>query len=496
MKVSIITPSYNQSQFIERTIQSVLSQDYANIEYIIMDGGSTDGTIEILNKYSDKIIWKSEKDNGQSDAINKGLKMATGDIVAYLNSDDTYEPEAISKAVKFFQENPEKKWAYGKCKIINKKDQKIRKPITAYKNLLLKKYSYSKLLTENFISQPATFWKKELHQELGYFDENENFCMDYEFWLRLGQKYPAGVINEYLANFRYYSNSKSGSVNKQQFRDQLRLAKKYGANHPLSIAIHNFNYYKITGVYQFLEIITKLSFKLEIISKSIFRKAKFLLKVFLGKEIYIPVQKKIKKEYIGSEKYGGWFISPFGLNTNSLVYSFGIGQDISFDLDLIKKFGCEVVAFDPTPNSIKWLRNQNLPEKFSYYEYGIGEEDKLIKLFPPKNPTHISHSIFPKNSQNLPIKVDVKKLSTIMKELGHKHITILKMDIEGSEYAVIDQILENNVEIEQILIEFHHRFPQISPKKTRDTVEKLNKYGYKIFAISSSREEYSFIKSK
>ena len=252
MKISIITPSFNQASFIERTIQSVLSQNYPDLEYIVMDGGSTDGTVEILQKYEDKIIWKSEKDNGQSDAINKGLKMATGDIVAYLNSDDTYESGALKKVAEFFQKNPDKKWAYGKCKIINENDQEIRKPITFYKNLLLKKFSYAKLLSENFISQPATFWKHEIHSEIGFFDENEHYCMDYEFWLRLGKKYPAGVIDAYLANFRYYTNSKSGGVNKKQFQDELRLAKKYGANNKLSIALHYLNYWKTTIIYRLM----------------------------------------------------------------------------------------------------------------------------------------------------------------------------------------------------------------------------------------------------
>ncbi|MDO9231853.1 MAG: glycosyltransferase family 2 protein [bacterium] len=254
MKISIITPSFNQVKFIERTIQSVLSQNYPDLEYIVMDGGSTDGTIEVLKKYSDRIIWKSESDAGQSNAINKGLKMATGDIVAYLNSDDTYEPEALKKVAEFFQNNPDKKWVYGKCKIIKENDQEIRKPITFYKNLLLKKYNYAKLLSENFISQPATFWKREIHSKIGFFDENEHYCMDYEFWLRIGKKYPAGVINAYLANFRYYATSKSGSVNKKQFQDELRLAKKFGADHLLSILVHEFNYYKIVFIYQILNI--------------------------------------------------------------------------------------------------------------------------------------------------------------------------------------------------------------------------------------------------
>lgn len=255
MKISIITPSYNQAEFIERTIQSVLSQNYPDLEYIVMDGGSTDGTQEILKKYSDKIIWKSEKDNGQSDAINKGLKIATGDIVAYLNSDDAYEPDAIKKVAEFFQKNPEKKWVYGKCKIIDKNDKEIRKPITFYKNLLLKNYSYSKLLSENFISQPATFWRKELMNEIGYFDEKEHFCMDYEYWLRIGKKYPAGIINDCLANFRHHISSKSGIVNKKQFRDELRIAKKYSQEKTLPIMLHEINYWKITIIYRLMDII-------------------------------------------------------------------------------------------------------------------------------------------------------------------------------------------------------------------------------------------------
>jgi glycosyltransferase involved in cell wall biosynthesis len=258
MKISIVTPSYNQAEFIERTIQSVLNQDYPEIEYIIMDGGSTDGSLEIIKKYSDKLIWKSEKDHGQSDAINKGLKLATGDIVAFLNSDDTYEPGALSKVAGYFQQNPNVKWAYGKCKIIDENNTEIRKPITFYKNLLLKNYSYKKLLSENFISQPATFWKKELHSEIGYINEDEHFCMDYEFWLRIGKKYPAGVINSYLANFRYYANSKSGSVNKKQFQDELRIAKKFGKNHNFSLALHKLNYFKITSIYYVLNLLKKL----------------------------------------------------------------------------------------------------------------------------------------------------------------------------------------------------------------------------------------------
>lgn len=257
LKISIITPSFNQVKYIERTIQSILNQNYPNLEYIIMDGGSTDGTLEIIQKYSDRLIWKSEKDKGQSDAINKGIKMATGDIVAFLNSDDTYEPGALARVADFFEKNPDKQWAYGKCRIIDENDKEIRKPITAYKNLLLKNFSYTKLLTENFISQPATFWRRENHSRIGFFNEDEHYCMDYEFWLRLGKTSPAGVINSYLADFRYYADSKSGGVNKKQFQDELRLAQKFAGNNLLATTLHKLNYYKITTIYTILNMLKK-----------------------------------------------------------------------------------------------------------------------------------------------------------------------------------------------------------------------------------------------
>ena len=256
-KVSIVTPTYNHAHFIERTIKSILEQDYPNIEYIVMDGGSKDGTVDILKKYPG-IIWKSEKDSGQSDAINKGLRRATGDIVAFLNSDDTYEPGAISKVVEFFGANPDKKWVYGKCRIINDDDVEIRRPITWYKNLLLKRYSFNKLLSENFISQPATFWKRELHKEIGYINEAEHYTMDYEFWLRIGQKYPAGVIDAYLANFRMYDTSKSGSLSNPQFKDELRIAKHFNYRHARwPIFLHQINYFKIVWIYKLMAAIRR-----------------------------------------------------------------------------------------------------------------------------------------------------------------------------------------------------------------------------------------------
>jgi len=271
MQISIVTPTWNQSNFIERTIESVISQEGDfELEYIVMDGGSTDGTVDILKKYDKiikkekkykhiKFIWKSEKDKGQSDAINKGMKLAKGKIVAFINSDDTYEPDTFKKVLSRAEQKPNRKWFFGKCKIVDENDKEIRKPITWYKNILLNLHSIPMLISENYISQPATFWRRSIMEEIGYFDEDEHMVMDYEYWLRISDKYGDGFfINDYLANFRMYDTSKSGTRFKEQFKDELRVAKRYGKNYPLSILIHYFNYIKIVGIYTFMNNINKL----------------------------------------------------------------------------------------------------------------------------------------------------------------------------------------------------------------------------------------------
>lgn len=272
MKISVITPSYNHASFLEKTLISVLSQKgNFELEYIVIDGNSTDGTKAILEKYDQLIqqkkwktqckkinfIWKSEKDKGQSDAINKGLKIATGDIIGWLNSDDVYEKNALAVVSNFFAREAEAFWAFGKCRIINQEDQEIRKWITTYKNLRLRNYSYNKLLEENFISQPATFWRKKAMQEVGFLDEKHHLVMDYEYWLRLGAKFKGGFINNYLASFRWYPHSKSGGSFLEQFKQDLDVAKKYAQGRKWAIFLHNLNYYKIIFIYSLMNFFRK-----------------------------------------------------------------------------------------------------------------------------------------------------------------------------------------------------------------------------------------------
>lgn len=240
MKISIVTPSYNQAQFIERTIQSVLAQkgDF-DLEYIIIDGGSTDGSVDIIKKYAEKdrrIQWISEPDRGQSNAINKGLRSATGDIVAYLNSDDLYFPGALQHVMEAFADR-HVQWATGQCIIINEYDQEIHPWITRYKNFWLRHYRFCTLLILNYISQPATFWRRSLFAEVGYLNEKEHLTMDYELWCRFGQRYPVRTVRQYLSGFRHHTTSKSGQDFQQQFADEYRIARRF-TRHPVIIALH------------------------------------------------------------------------------------------------------------------------------------------------------------------------------------------------------------------------------------------------------------------
>lgn len=259
MKISIITPSYNQAEYIEKTIESVLSQkrDF-ELEYIVMDGGSTDGTIGILKKYEKRLNWFSEKDKGQSDAVNKGFRRATGDIIGWINSDDLYEPGAFQKVVSFFENNPDKKWVYGRCRIIDEEGREIRRLITLYKNILSWRYNYGVLLTENYISQMTVFFRREIFDVVGYLDLNERMVMDYDYWLRIGKHYPAGVIHDYLADFRWHNKSKSGTDYRQQFFDEYRAAKKHANGRKFALWLHKMNMWKIIISYDAMRLLRSI----------------------------------------------------------------------------------------------------------------------------------------------------------------------------------------------------------------------------------------------
>lgn len=255
--ISIITPTYNNARYLPETIESICSQEGKfMVEYIIMDGGSSDNTVEILKKFEQKFRdneypnlksfkWVSEQDNGQTHAINKGISQATGEIIGYLNSDDTLTQNSLSKVVKFFEEKPEASWLTGRCHIIDEENQVIQKPITWYKNFWLQ-FDIRKILhVLNPVSQPSTFWKRSLHSKTGLFNESEHLVMDYEFWLRISQISEMHVTKEYLSNFRIHNLSKGSTEFRKQFQREHEVSRLYPAKHASIVwdflhIIHNF----------------------------------------------------------------------------------------------------------------------------------------------------------------------------------------------------------------------------------------------------------------
>jgi glycosyltransferase involved in cell wall biosynthesis len=239
-KITIITPSFNQGKYIKQTIDSVLDQNYPNLEYWIIDGGSMDETIEILNSYGNQINWISENDNGQAHAINKGFHLATGEIVAFLNSDDFYLPGALEKVVGLFQEM-DCKWITGNYIIVNENNQRIQSFIPIYKQFLQHFSSRFMLSITNYINQPSTFWRREAFDKIGYFNENLNYTMDYDFWMRLSKYCPLQMTPAPLSGFRIHTNSKGGSQFVAQFEEEFKVLKRNNSNRFLWLLhkIHN-----------------------------------------------------------------------------------------------------------------------------------------------------------------------------------------------------------------------------------------------------------------
>ena len=216
--ITIVTPSYNHEQFIEATIQSVLTQDYSPIEYIIMDGGSTDGTLDILRKYEDRLTWYSEPDKGQGDAINKGFRHATGEIWGWLNSDDLLMPGALKTVSQFFQNHLDAYFVYGDAEAITLDG----KP--AGMRTHIRPTDFDKLLNiGDFIVQPAAFWRAELWRTVGELDLQWQYVLDYEYWIRAARRYQLHYIPQPLAQERIYAAAKTfrGGIERAAELDQM-----------------------------------------------------------------------------------------------------------------------------------------------------------------------------------------------------------------------------------------------------------------------------------
>lgn len=239
MKISIITVCYNSDAYIERTINSVLGQDYGNLEYLIIDGGSRDDTVSIIEKYAAAnplIRWISEPDAGIADAMNKGIALATGDVIAHLNSDDYY-PEncTLSRVAACFRDNPGALWLTGGAILVDAHDSAIR-------TIRVRNYSYRRLLRGNCLLHPATFLRREAFEKAGMFDGDLSYAMDYDLWLRVGAVAAPLRVDHPLACFRIHDKSLSSVNDELTMNEEFKVRKKYIGSFGSIYRLHLLNH--------------------------------------------------------------------------------------------------------------------------------------------------------------------------------------------------------------------------------------------------------------
>jgi len=222
-----------------------------------------------------------------------------------------------------------------------------------------------------------------------------------------------------------------------------------------------------------------------------------LKNILLGKIPYKKIDIDLPYEYLGNDNYGSWPVIASLLNEKSIIYSFGVGKDISFDTSLIRLKDCKIYAYDPTPESIEWIQSENVPSKFIFHPYGISLKDGEIIFYKPKNIDHISHSFVKSKyvDEKKYIRVKALSIATIMKENNHQEIDILKMDIEGSEYDILSYVAENHLKFKQVLVEFHHDNGINTGRDTVEAIENLRNSGFSVFAISASGKEIGFVQN-
>jgi glycosyltransferase involved in cell wall biosynthesis len=236
MLVSIITPSFNQAPFLERTIQSVLAQTHPDIEYIIIDGGSTDGSVDIIRRYAEAgklAFWVSEPDQGQTEAINKGFARAKGQVLAWLNSDDTLEPQAAAEAVAYLREHPEVGMVYGDTNFIDSKGDVIGK-------FPARQTDY-RLLRQGFVHVPqqASFFRADLWRQVGPLDPSFYFAMDYDLWVRLARVAHLVYLPRLWANFRLHGDAKTIAADDRCWPEMLRVHYRDGGS-PFSVIVAKY----------------------------------------------------------------------------------------------------------------------------------------------------------------------------------------------------------------------------------------------------------------
>ena len=236
--ITVITPCMNSAATLQETLDSVRNQAYPRLEHIIVDGGSTDGTLDLLRAAPD-VRWVSEPDEGRVDAANKGLGMATGDVVAWLNADDRYEPGALRSVGEALARSPDAAWVSGYCLIIDGSGREIRRAVTSYKSFLLRRWTLGLYLTQNFVSDPATFVRRDALEAIGALDPSYRTSHDYDLWLRVARRFgPPVVIRRPLASFRMAEGTLSMRGFEAQFAEHAAVARNHGTGYPLAVAVN------------------------------------------------------------------------------------------------------------------------------------------------------------------------------------------------------------------------------------------------------------------
>jgi glycosyltransferase involved in cell wall biosynthesis len=232
--ISIVTACLNAADTIEGALRSVRDQGYPDLEHVVVDGGSTDGTLEVLQR--EGVRFLSEPDEGRADAVNKGVAMTSGEVLAFLNADDRYERGALHAVGKALAARPDAAWATGYCRIVDGDGREIRRAVTAYKNLLLRHFSFDLYVTQNFVSDPATFVRRRALEEAGPLDPSYRISHDYDLWIRIARHHQPLVLRRELAAFRMAEGTLSIEGFERQFQEHAEVARRRAGDRRLPVA--------------------------------------------------------------------------------------------------------------------------------------------------------------------------------------------------------------------------------------------------------------------